>query len=261
MPRPIAGSRAIVTGASSGIGRAIALQLAREGADVVITARREDRLRALASEMEKLGRRAPFVAGDITSAEVRGRLISVAGSELGGLDILVNNAGIGALGPFGDADEARLRRVMEVNFFAPVELTRAALPLLRGSKQGVVANVGSVLGHVAVPDKSEYCASKFALHGWTDALREELSADGIDVLLVSPSTTATEFFDRAAAQPGRAVRQNPFQMTPEKVARRVVKAIRRGRREIILPLSGRGLVWSDRLLPGLVSWFLRKPRR
>lgn len=255
--RVIAGSRAIVTGASSGIGRAIALQLAAEGADLVITARREERLMALALELTGLGRRVVTVAGDITDSAVRQRVVDEA-RQFGGADILVNNAGIGAFGPFAEADEARLRRVMEVNFFAPLELTRAMLPLLRQAKRPIIANVGSVLGHLAVPDKSEYCASKFALHGFTDALREELSAEGIDVLLVSPSTTASEFFDRSLTDKGEPAQAGPFRMTPEKVARRVVNAIRRGKREIILPLSGRALVWSDRLFPGVVSWLLRK---
>jgi short-subunit dehydrogenase len=259
MPRSLQNSRAIVTGASSGIGRAIAFELARQGCDVVIGARREDRLEATAREIRALGRRAVTVVGDITAAQVRAALVAAAEAELGGLDVLVNNAGIGAIGPFAAADEERLRRVMEVNFFAPVELTRAALPLLRRSAAPIVVNVGSVLGHVAVPDKSEYCASKFALHGFTDALREELAAERIAVLLVSPSTTASEFFDRVIASPdGQPARVGRWQMTPEKVARRVVKAIRRGKREIILPLSGGLLVWADRWLPDVVSWLLRK---
>ena len=93
------------------------------------------------------------------------------------------------------AGEERLRRVMEVNFFAPVELIRSAIPLLREGKRPLIVNISSVFGHRAVPRKSEYCASKFALHGFSDALRAELAREGIDVLLVSPSTTQSEFFD------------------------------------------------------------------
>src|SRR5204862_1887651 len=118
--------------------------------------------------------------------------------EFGGLDALVNNAGIGALGRFDQADEARLRQVMEVNFFAPAEFVREALPHLKAGNRPIVVNIGSVLGHRAVPEKSEYCASKFALHGFSDALRAELAPLGIDVLLVSPSTTTSEFFAAAA---------------------------------------------------------------
>jgi short-subunit dehydrogenase len=108
---------------------------------------------------------------------------------------LVNNAGIGAIGPFAEASPERLRKIMEVNFFAPAELIRSALPLLEAGKRPLIVNVSSVLGHRGIPKKSEYCASKFALHGFSDALRCELAPRGIDVLLVSPSTTATEFFD------------------------------------------------------------------
>src|SRR6185503_10392011 len=98
------------------------------------------------------------------------------------------------------ADEARLRQVFEVNLFAPAEFIREALPALRTGTTPIVVNVGSVLGHRAVPEKSEYCASKFALHGLTDALRSELAASQVDVLLVSPSTTESEFFERASGQ-------------------------------------------------------------
>ena len=184
MPRrKLAGCRAIVTGASSGIGRALAAQLYDSGVELVITARRADRLRELIDEVQVPGRRMIPIDGDITDAELRRSLVQTAADELGGLDIVVNNAGVGAIGPFAEADEQRLRHVMEVNFFAPLELIRIALPELRQGNQPVIVNVGSVLGHCAVPDKSEYCASKFALHGFSDALREELSSQGIDVLL------------------------------------------------------------------------------
>ncbi len=95
----------------------------------------------------------------------------------GQVDLLVNNAGVGAIGPFADASADRMRSVMEVNFFAPVELTRSLLPSLRRGRASVICNISSVLGHRAVPNKSEYCASKFALHGWSDALRAELAED------------------------------------------------------------------------------------
>jgi len=129
--RKIQGARSIVTGASSGIGREIALELARYGARVVLTSRREDRLQRLGNEIKGRGGEAYSVAGDITDAVLRRRLLETAESQLGGLDLLVNNAGIGAIGPFAQADESRLRQVMEVNFFAPAELMRGALPLLK----------------------------------------------------------------------------------------------------------------------------------
>ena len=165
--REIEGSRAIVTGASSGIGRELVRQLAAAGSKVVAVARREDRLRELVEQVATDGGTAEAVSGDVTDADLRGRVIETARDRFGGLDILVNNAGIGATGLFEDADAARVRRIMEVNFFATVEMTRAALPLLVASDRGIVVNVSSILGHRGVPHNSEYCASKFAVHGFS----------------------------------------------------------------------------------------------
>ena len=126
-------ARVIVTGASSGIGEALARALAHEGAQLVLTARREDRLSSLAQQLQEAGSTVRYCAGDITSEQVRRAVLETARRELGGLDILINNAGVGAQGPLATASPERLRRVMEVNFFAPVELIRAAIPLLRGT--------------------------------------------------------------------------------------------------------------------------------
>ena len=247
----------LVTGASSGIGRAVVRDLATRQNRLTLTARRADRLESLAEEVRELGSQAIVVAGDITDPALRSQLLDQVQEEFGGLDILINNAGLGGIGTFASADEARLRQIMEVNFFAPVELTRTALPLLRHSDDGVVVNIGSVLGHCATPKKSEYCASKFALHGLTDALRIELAKEAIDVILVSPSTTSSEFFDQAMRSTGKAAtNKNP--MSPEQVAKHLIRAVEKGRREVILSLGGKLLVWADRLVPGLVSQLLGK---
>lgn len=251
--RNLGTARAIVTGASSGIGRETALELARHGTRLVLTARRAERLIALQAEVETLGAAATCVPGDITVPAVRQQVLDRATKEFGGLDLLVNNAGIGAIGPFLAADEQRLRRVMEVNFFALVEMTRLALPLLQQAERPMIVNVSSVLGHRAVPGKSEYCASKFAAHGFSDALRAELAELGIDVLLVSPSTTASEFFDQAIDREADPARMTAGAASPRHVARKMVQAIRRGRHEIILSPGGNALVWLDRLCPWLAD--------
>jgi len=254
--RSIADLRAIVTGASSGIGRALVVELIRGGASVVGMARRNDRLQELEAEVAAPERFAWF-EGDVTSRDNRAAAIELCRQRFGGLDALVNNAGIGALGPFAEADEARLRQVFEVNFFAAAEFIREALPHLRQGRSPIVVNVGSVLGHVAVPGKSEYCASKFALHGLSDALRIELGREGIDLLLVSPSTTSSEFFDVAIGE-REASASRLGTMSPDAVARRIVRAIRSGRREIILSAGGNLLVWLDRLCPPLAHWLLSR---
>jgi short-subunit dehydrogenase len=250
--RDLRGLRGLVTGASGGIGRELARALAGHGTRLLLTARRGDRLAELEAEICRGGGAASVLAGDVTDAAFRARLIQAAVDRLGGLDLLINNAGVGAWGPFAAADETRLRRVMEVNFFAPAELTRLAIPWLRQGRQPLIVNVGSVLGHRAVPHKSEYCASKFALHGLSDALRAELAELGIDLLLVSPSTTDTEFFDNVLENQA-AVRTSGRGSSPRAVARCTIRAIRSGRHEIILTLGGKLLVWLDRLCPPLMN--------
>ncbi len=176
------------------------------------------------------------------------------------MDLLVNNAGIGAIGPFADATPERLRRVMEVNFFAPVELTRILIPSLRRGRAPVICNIGSVLGHRAVPMKSEYCASKFAIHGWSDSLRAELAQDGIQVTIVSPSTTQSEFFDSLleTAADQKSVSLGSWQ--PERVARATLAAIGARRSEVICSLGGKALVYADRLSPPLMNAILAKSK-
>lgn len=251
--RTISGLRVIVTGASSGIGQALARELSQQGAHVLLSARREERLIQLAHELDGGRSQVAYEAGDITCPEVRGRLLRTAQETLGGLDVLINNAGVGATGPFAKAGEERLRRIMEVNFFAAAEMMRGAMELLRAGRTPMIVNVSSVLGHRAVPHKSEYCASKFALHGLSEAVRAELSSSGIDVLVVSPSTTQSEFFDNVLENNSPPSAVTPGPMPADRVARLVVRAMRRGRHEIILSASGKLLVWLNRLIPPLAN--------
>jgi len=254
----IQGSRAIVTGASSGIGRALAKELAAQGAKLVLVARREDRLRQVADEIAASGGEVKWLAGDITDAAVRVEAIKLIHSSYDGLDILVNNAGVGAMGLFEDADPDRVRRIMEVNFFALVEMTRLALPLLRRGKQPIIVNVGSILGRRGAPHNSEYSASKFAVHGFSEAIRAELSRHGIDVLVVSPGTTDTEFFDQVVEKTSAPQWPEHAAVSAETVARATVRAIRRGSHEIVPYRWGRVLVWLNRISPRLVDWIMAR---
>jgi len=253
--RRIQQCRAIVTGASSGIGREIALELARQGAVQVLTARRESRLRELADQIATLGARAEIVVGDVTEDATRRKVVDTAVSQLGGLDVMVNNAGIGAVGLFEDASPERVRRIMEVNFFALVEMTRVALPALKKGNRPIVVNLGSVLGHRGVPYRSDYCASKFAVEGFSEAIRAELGAHGIDVLVVSPGATESEFADRVIEHTGEPDWPNIGRVSAAVVARQTVRAIRCGRHEIIPNRRAKVLYWLNRISPGLVDRF------
>jgi short-subunit dehydrogenase len=254
MKRDIQGSRSLITGASSGIGRAIAKELARQGGKVVCTARREDRLQSLAKEIEAGGGSVVCITGDATDASVRKRAVAAAISSFGGLDILVNNAGVGAIGPFESGDPDRVRRIMEINFFALVEMTRLALPYLKNGRTPVIVNVSSILGRRGVPHNSEYAASKFAVHGFSESIRAELSGSGIGVLVVSPGTTDTEFFDQVLESKGGPKWPEHAAVSAETVARAAVRGIRRGSHEITPYLWGKVLVLMNRVSP----WFVDK---
>ncbi|HVC94252.1 MAG TPA: SDR family oxidoreductase [Pirellulales bacterium] len=256
--RSIRGSRVLITGASSGIGRALALDLARRGAKLVLNARRRDRLDELAAEITALGAEAEPAAGDVTRAEVRRAALDAAQSRFGGLDALVNNAGIGAWGRFDEAAPDRLRRIMEVNFFALVEMTREALPLLRRGRTGLVINVASILGHRGIPRSSEYCASKFAVRGFSESLRAELASQGIDVLVVSPGTTESEFVAGLIERTGEMAWPEQPAVPAAAVAAQTVRAMRLGLREIIPNRRGRLLVLLNRLAPRLLDRWMER---
>ncbi len=250
--RTIAGSRVLLTGASSGIGRALATQLVAQGARVLAIARRRERLEELAQQLAAGPGRLEILAGDITDAKLRHTALACARERLGGLDVLINNAGSGAMGPFGDAAPERLRQLMEVNFFAPAEMIRAALPMLKSGNRPLVVNVSSVLGHRGVPFCAEYCASKFALQGLSESLRAELAPSGIDLLVVSPARTETEFFSQAIN--GEQSRWPKMRGTSsEFVVAVTLSAIRKGRHEIVLTPGGKLFVWANRLFPRLMD--------
>ena len=256
--RNLKDKRVIITGASSGIGRELAKQLADEGCRIVINARRKERLVDLEREISATGAQCEVVQGDVSCPVVRRRVLGACEDRFGGLDILINNAGIGAMGRFDEASSERLREIFEINFFAVTELIRESLPLLKAGNEPVIVNLSSVLGHRAVPLKNEYCASKFAIHGLSDALRAELVKDGVDVLLVSPSTTDSEFFDAAIDDSTGRNWKKGSAMPPEKVAAKTIRAIRKRRHEIILTFGGRILVWLDRMIPGIANRIIAK---
>ncbi len=210
---------AVVTGASSGIGEATASLLVRSGTRVLLVARREDRLRALAQE---LGDAASFLAVDLTAADAPARVAAEVDERFGRLDLLVNNAGAGWRGTFGEAGWENVRRTMEVNFDAVVRLTEALLPTLRASAPSAIVNVASTAGRVARGGSGAYSASKFALIGWSDALHLEEAPYGVHVGMVLPGFIATEGFPQAELVERRATRW--LVSTPEAGARAIVDA-------------------------------------
>jgi short-subunit dehydrogenase len=256
--RPLANRRALITGASSGIGRALAIELARRGVDLVLVARRQDRLEEVAREVAGFKQRAVIVVGDVTDPATRKRAVESARDELGGLDILINNAGVAAHGRFHESSPDRIRPMFEVNFFAPVELIREAIPLMREGVCPIIVNIGSILGERASPHKSEYSASKFALHGFSEALRPELAKLGVDVLVVAAGPTETEHFDVLLEGSKDLPWGNPPRQPADAAARTIVRAIEYGRSFVVTGWRARLFLLANRLFPGIVDRFVRK---
>lgn len=254
--RSFVNKRVVLTGASSGIGWYLASELVRAGAYVVTTSRREDRLRELRLAHGNPTKRLIAVPGDITCPDHRQKVVETAANELGGIDILINNAGIGAIGSFEDASPDRLRKIFEVDFFAAVELTRLSLPFLKWGKEPAACMVNSVLGHRAVPGKSEYCAAKFALRGWAEALRLELRPKNVDVICVSPSTTRSEFFDSLVDTVKGTKSKSIGSQSAHTVALQVMHALRRRKRDMVLSPGGKAFVWLSRMAPNFLDRLL-----
>ncbi|MBI2511781.1 MAG: SDR family NAD(P)-dependent oxidoreductase [Opitutae bacterium] len=198
MPQ-LAGQVVIITGASSGIGEATARRLARAGAKVVISARRQARLDALARELDPTGAAVLAVAGDVTSDADRRRLVDATLAKFGRIDGLVNNAGYGTRGPVEIVPLEAIRRNFETNVFSLIALTQLVLPTMRTQGSGCVVNIGSVAGRIARPLSSIYDSTKHALEAITDGLRGELEPFGVRVTLIRPGYIVTEFVNVADA--------------------------------------------------------------
>lgn len=193
------GKVVIVTGASAGIGEAAVRRLAREGATVVMTARRADRLEALKREIESAGGRALAIAGDVTNAADRARLVEETMRAFGRIDGLVNNAGYGQRGPVELVPVDAIRQNFETNLFSLIALTQLVIPIMREQKSGRIVNISSVAGRIARPLSSVYDATKHALEAVSDGLRGELAPFGIKVVLIEPGFINTEFLGVANA--------------------------------------------------------------
>jgi short-subunit dehydrogenase len=222
----------IVTGASAGIGRETALEFARQGARVVLAARREDRLQALAQEIRANGGAALVVQTDVARSADIDRLVQVTLDRFGRIDVLVNNAGFGFSGTIEETTEADMRELMDVNYMSAFNATRTVLPHMRAQRSGHIVNVASVVGKIAFPFHGAYSATKFAMIGMTEALRGELDGSGVTATAVLPGTTRTEFFDVQRTHDGHVSAPTGPLQNPDAVARAILRSIRTATPEV-----------------------------
>ncbi|CAN5491113.1 SDR family oxidoreductase [soil metagenome] len=264
-------TRVIITGASTGIGRGLALLLAEKyKAHLVLTARSVGDLTSAAEQVKALGGEAEIVVGDIAAEGMIEAVVEKCLTTYGGIDIIVNNAGMAIPGKFENLTMADWRRLFEVNFFTPLALTYAALPHLKKSQSAKIVNVASVAGKIAFPGSVSYCASKFALTGLSEGLAAELGS-AIDVLTVCPGWVRTEFFEKNAVAGQKnptiiaerkdlsgALMKHVLSISTKQCASDIERALAKGgSHELILTLPGQFAERLHGMAPGLMRFIAK----
>jgi 3-oxoacyl-[acyl-carrier protein] reductase len=248
---------ALVTGASSGIGRLLALHLAAQGARVALVARRAAALDALAAQIRTAGGEALVLPADVADPGAVRAAAMEALSRLGSVDLLVNNAGYGRHRAFLDWELEDMERLMQVNYFGALYWTKALLPQMVARRRGWVVFIASVAGKIGVPDESAYAASKFALVGLAEALSVEVEPHGVHVLTVCPGAIRTDFFDAEALSRMPPVARRSM-VDPELLVRAIVKALAAGKRELTFPRPIAAAYAVKALAPGLMRRGLKR---
>jgi dehydrogenase/reductase SDR family protein 7B len=247
-----------VTGASSGIGEALAVAFSREGARVVLSSRNEKELDRVRKSCEG----APLVAPlDLTQRDAIERVAAEVLRQVDHVDVLVHSGGVSQRSLAAETSLATDRAIMDLNFFGTVALTKAVLPSMLARKSGHIVPISSVVGYVGTPLRSAYSASKHALHGFFDSLRAEVAKDGIDITIVCPGYIRTNVSRNALTGDGSAFAQmdrtHDRAMRPDECARQIVKAVAARKRQLVVGGKETWAVPLQRFLPGLVSRMVR----
>jgi dehydrogenase/reductase SDR family member 7B len=252
----------IITGGSSGIGKAMAFAFGSEGAKIVISARHVGPLEAAGQELTLAGIDNLTVVADVSLEADNKHLIDTTVSKFGKIDILINNAGITMRSLFEDLDDFEvIKKVMDVNFYGTVYATKFALPYIKQSK-GTIVGISSIAGYRGLPVRTGYSASKFAVNGFLEALRTELLKTDVHILTACPGFTASNIrfsaLDGHGKETGETVRDEEKMMSPEEVAYEILKAVKKRKRQLILTSKGRWTVFLNKWLPGMTDRIVYK---
>ncbi len=262
--RSFDGATVVVSGAAGGLGRALALRYARAGARIVALDLDAQAVEQLSVDLAQTGAEAMALSCDVTDEAACRAAMASAVQRFGRIDVVINNAGISHRSAFVSTDTSVLRRVMEVNLFGAIHLTRAALPALQQS-HGLIVAISSVAGYTPLIARTGYAASKHALHGFFTSLRTEVTGAGIDVMLVCPSFIATAIDRNALGGDGRAathrqvVAGRPLQ--PGDVADKIFSASERSKRLLLIGRTARAAWWLNRYAPALYERIMARRLR
>ena len=248
---------AIITGASSGIGKALAYEFAKNGYNISICARRIEKLKDISEDISSIYSSEVLISKvDVSVKADCKRFIEETISKFGKIDVLINNAGISQRALFEELKLDDFKKIMDINYWGTVMCTKYALPHLLKSKGSVVA-ISSISGFSPLPGRTGYCSSKYAIHGFLESLRIENLKRGLHVMIVAPGFTASEIREKAVVagggQQGKSPRDEGRMMTAEYVAKKVARGVRIRKRTIIISAQGIAAVWLSRILPELMD--------
>ena len=246
----------VITGASSGIGRAMALEFAAQGSQVLLASRNLERLEDVKKECQKFNVKAELVQCDVSIKEDCQKLALKSEEIFGRTDVLINNAGISMRSLFSEMDPDVFKQVMDINFMGTVYCTRFLIPEII-KRKGWVLGVSSIAGYRGLPGRTAYSASKFAMNGFLESLRTENLKTGLNVLTVCPGFTASEIRKRALTGDGSTQAESPREeqkmMQPEEVAQFTIKAMKQGKKQLILTRQGKLTVLMNRFFNSMMD--------
>ena len=241
----------VITGASSGIGEATAIEFAKKGATIVLVARREEKLHDVEQKLSKFNITTLTIPCDVSKKSQVEQMMKLVIEKFQRIDVLVNNAGFAIYGSVKDLSIEEIESQMETNYFGMVYCVKNFLPKMIDQNFGHIVNVASVAGSFGLPGIASYCASKFAMLGFSEGLKHELKGTNIGITVVSPIMVKTNFFDHPSFQ--NMPQYSPTSLNPQTVAKAILKASNSSRLEIIVPSIVRGAVWFKHTFPYLIN--------
>ena len=246
----------LITGASSGIGKQTAIEFAKLGSNIILVARRKNKLEQVENELKQFNVNTLVCACDVSKKDQVEELSKIVLQKFNSIDILVNNAGFAIYGSVYDLSINDIESQMETNYFGMIYCTKNFLPLMLEKKSGHIVNVASVAASFGLPGIASYCASKFAMLGFSEGLKHELSGTGVGITVVSPIMVKTNFFDHPSFE--KMPKYSPTSLNSKTVAKVIVKAANSSRLEIITPSIVRGAVWLKHTFPYFINPILGK---